>query len=171
MIARQPVAGCAIRSASLDDATAVCEIYNHYVLNSVITFEEDPVSPGEMARRIDSDIRKPWLVAEQNGKLVGYAYAMPWKERVAYRFSAESTIYMAHGHAGQGLGTELYRALIEELRNLGIHCVIGGIALPNAVSIALHERLGFEKVAQFREVGWKHGKWIDVGYWQLTFVA
>lgn len=110
----------------------------------------------------------PWLVAEAEGVVAGYAYATKWRVRHAYRFSVESSVYLAPASAGQGIGTMLYRALLDRLRDGGFHLAIGGIALPNAASIALHEKLGFEKVAQFREVGFKFGRWTDVGYWQLS---
>jgi phosphinothricin acetyltransferase len=97
----------------------------------------------------------------------GFAYASKWKGRCAYRYSVESTAYLADCSTGRGIGTRLYEALFTELRKSKMHVVMAGIALPNDASIALHEKLGFEKVAHFREVGWKFGKWIDVGYWQL----
>jgi phosphinothricin acetyltransferase len=157
-----------IRACVAADAAAICAIYNPYVLETVITFEEEPVSTAEMARRIgEVATRFPWLVAEENGEIVGYAYATPWKARSAYRFSVESTVYVARGHMGRGVGTALYRALIDALRMLGVHCAVGGIALPNAASIALHEKLGFEKIGQFVEVGRKLDRWVDVGYWEL----
>jgi phosphinothricin acetyltransferase len=109
----------------------------------------------------------PWLVAEQGGTVVGYAYASPWKGRCAYRFSVESTVYLDPVHADRGIGTRLYTALLDAIRALGMRTVIGGIALPNPRSIALHERLGFSKVAEFRQLGFKQARWVDVGYWQL----
>lgn len=159
---------CMIRSATRDDANAICAIYNHYVLNSIITFEETPVAREDMAKRITDVLATlPWLVEENAGRVVGYAYATAWKGRCAYRFAVESTVYVATDAAGQRIGTRLYEALIAELRERGLHSVIGGIALPNAASVALHEKFGFEKVAQFRQVGWKFERWIDVGYWEL----
>ena len=157
-----------IRPARPADAPRICEIYNHYVRETVITFEEVPVEADEMARRIrDVLALAPWLVTEENGTIAGYAYATPWKRRSAYRFAMESTIYMAVESSGRGIGGKLYSALMIELRTRDIHCAIGGVALPNPRSIRLHERLGFQKIGQFREVGWKFGKWVDVGYWEL----
>ena len=157
-----------IRSCTPADAARICEIYNHYVRETVVTFEETPVPEHEMARRIgEVTARLPWLVWEQDGSLKGYAYATSWKTRSAYRYTVESTVYLPPGATGRGLGTQLYTALIQNLRGLGVHCVIGGVALPNAASVALHERLGFTKTGHFREVGWKLGKWVDVGYWEL----
>jgi L-amino acid N-acyltransferase YncA len=157
-----------IRQARPEDAEAICRIYNHYVINTVITFEEEPISLEEMKDRIVKVTRTlPWLVWEEDGIVKGYAYATNWMTRSAYRFSVESTIYLQRDFIGRGLGRKLYASLISELRNRSLHCVIGVIALPNESSVALHERLGFQKVAHFKEVGWKFSQWIDVGSWQL----
>lgn len=158
-----------VRSASTADALAVADIYNYYVRNTVITFEEEPVSESDMAVRMAEvqGMSLPWLVAEIGGAVVGYAYANRWKGRSAYRFAAETTIYLENGYEGRGIGATLYRALIPILRSQGIHVAIGGAALPNEASVALHEKLGFERVATFRQVGFKHERWVDVAYWQL----
>jgi len=159
-----------IRQASIADAAAIAAIYNHYVRETSITFEEQTVDLSDMAARI-AEVRGaslPWLVHEREGIVTGYAYASKWKGRCAYRYSVESSVYLAPDATGRGIGAELYRRLIEELTGLGLHVAIGGIALPNAASVALHEKLGFRKVAEFSEVGFKFGRWIDVGYWQLT---
>jgi len=108
----------------------------------------------------------PWLVAEQAGGIVGYACATKWKARSAYRFSVETTVYLADGLAKQGLGSRLYDELFRLLKAQGIHAAIGGIALPNDASVALHEKFGMRKVAHFEQVGFKFGKWVDVGYWE-----
>ncbi len=157
-----------VRSATTEDAARICEIYNHYILHSTITFEEQPVSPDEMKQRIAEVLTGlPWLVWVEDQVVQGFAYASKWKGRCAYRYSVESTAYLADGSTGRGIGTRLYEALFTALRQSKMHVVMGGIALPNDASIAMHEKLGFEKVAHFREVGCKFGKWIDVGYWQL----
>lgn len=158
-----------IRPVTLDDAPAIASIYNHFVLTTSISFEEQAVPASDMAQRI-ADVQAadlPWLVAEQDGAVLGYAYATKWRVRNAYRFSVESTVYLAPDSGGKGIGTVLYRELLERLRAGGYHLAIGGIALPNPASVALHEKLGFEKVAQFSEVGFKFDRWTDVGYWQL----
>lgn len=158
-----------IRDASVEDAEAIASIYNHFVLTTSISFEEAAVPAAEMASRI-ADLQAaglPWLVAEIDGAVAGYAYATKWRVRNAYRFSVETTVYLAPEHAGKGLGTALYQALLARLREGGYHSAIGGIAQPNGASVALHEKLGFEKVALFREVGFKFDRWIDVGYWEL----
>jgi L-amino acid N-acyltransferase YncA len=157
-----------LRTCTVADAVLICDIYNHYVRETVVTFEEVPVQVEDMVRRIDDvTIRFPWLVYELGGAVLGYAYASPWKERSAYRHSVESTVYLAPQVTGQGIGTLLYSALLNALRATDVHCVVGGIALPNAASVALHEKLGFNKVAHFREVGLKLGRWVDVGYWEI----
>ena len=159
-----------IRPAAHSDLEEVARIYNHYILNDIATFEEKPVSASEMAGRLDvvQSAGLPWLVAEEHGKVLGYAYAGRWSGRCSYRFSVESTVYVDPAAVGQGLGTALYEVLLGTLRDRSVHVVIGGIALPNAASVALHERLGFQKVAHFREIGFKFNKWIDVGYWQTA---
>lgn len=159
-----------LRTAEASDAAVIAAIYNHYVLHTVVTFEESAVAVDEMAARI-SEIRAsqlPWVVIERAAGVLGYAYASKWKGRCAYRFSVETTVYLRPGAAGQGLGSMLYAELLQRLAAGGYHSVIGGIAQPNPASVRLHERLGFEKVAHFKEVGFKHGRWVDVGYWQKT---
>jgi L-amino acid N-acyltransferase YncA len=159
-----------IRNATPDDAKAIVDIYNPYILDSLVTFEEQSVTQQEMAGRIlgVSEAELPWLVAEVEGRIVGYAYATRWRVRPAYRYSVESTVYLAPAAAGQGIGSRLYTELFLQLREKKIHVVIAGIVQPNAASVALHERLGFRKVAHFAEVGFKFGGWHDVGYWQLN---
>lgn len=158
-----------MRPATAIDAAALARIYNYYVLNTVITFEEEPVSAATMATRV-AEVQSaslPWLVAEVDGVVVGYTYASKWKVRSAYRYSVETTIYLEQGREGQGLGTRLYSELLRILREQGIHAAIGGAALPNEASVALHEKLGFERVATFRQVGFKFQQWVDVAYWQI----
>lgn len=154
------------------DVTQICEIYNYYVENTVITFEEEPVSVNEMKNRLLSCTKMhSWLVCESEGMVVGYAYASRWKERIAYKNTSEATVYIRHGFSGNGYGNALYTALLEDLKNRSCHVVLGCIALPNEASVRLHERLGFKKVAHFKEVGFKFNQWLDVGYWQVTFGA
>jgi phosphinothricin acetyltransferase len=147
---------------------AICGIYNHYVKHTVISFEENPVSMKEMEDRI-RDIRSvyPWLVWEEAGTVIGFAYVNKWKGRTAYGFSVEDSIYLKQGHEGQGLGTNLLTRLLEEVKKTNIHAVVAGITLPNERSIVLHEKMGFTKIAQFKEIGFKLNQWLDVGYWEL----
>jgi L-amino acid N-acyltransferase YncA len=158
-----------IRSCTAADAAQICSIYNHYVLETVVTFEEAPVQIQDMAGRIiDVTSRHPWLVYELDGEICGYAYAAPWKQRSAYRHSVESTVYLAPRKVGRGIGTALYVALLSALRTQGVHTAVGGISLPNKASVALHEKLGFIKIGHFTEIGWKFQRWVDVGYWQVV---
>ncbi len=159
-----------LRSATPADAAAIAAIYNHYVLNTIITFEEEAVSVAEMSVRITEVLGagRPWFVWEESGRVLGYAYASGWKSRCAYRFAVESSIYLDQDATGRGLGTKLYGTLIDALRAKKVHCIIGGIALPNPASVAISEKLGFQKIGHFKEVGWKFNQWIDVGYWELV---
>lgn len=158
-----------IRQATAADADASAHIYNHYITATCVTFETEPVCAQDMAARIadTTGASLPWLVAETPDGIAGYAYASRWKGRCAYRHSVEFTVYLDPRCTGQRIGTRLYLVLIDLVRPLDMHAVIGGVALPNAASIALHERLGFRKVAHFEQVGFKQDRWIDVGYWQL----
>jgi L-amino acid N-acyltransferase YncA len=160
-----------IRSAHPSDAEAIVGIYNYYVANTTITFEEQPVSAEEMRRRIDviQAAGLPWLVLEEAEQVLGYAYASKWKERSAYRHSVEISVYLKHGIQARGLGSRLYEALFSALAERGIHAAIGGIALPNEASVRLHEKFGMKQVARFEQVGYKFGQWLDVGYWQKVF--
>jgi phosphinothricin acetyltransferase len=157
-----------IRPATQADADSIARIYSHYVLTTVISFEEEAVRAADMSLRV-ADVQAqglPWLVAEKAGLVVGFAYASKWKTRAAYRFSVECSVYVAPDTTRSGVGRRLYETLFSELSRLGYHTVIGGIALPNDASVALHETLGFSKTAHFSEVGFKFGRWVDVGYWQ-----
>jgi L-amino acid N-acyltransferase YncA len=157
-----------IRACEISDAAAVADIYNHYVRETVVTFEETPVPVQEMARRIgDVGAQYPWLIREDQGRLAGYSCASQWKARSAYRFTVETTVYLAADCVGRGIGTALYDTLIMQLRERGFHCAIGIIALPNPASVALHEKLGFRQAGRFDEVGRKFDRWVDVGYWAL----
>lgn len=158
-----------IRPATPFDAADIVAIYNHFVATTSISFEENPVSAQEMAQRIaDVSAKLCWCVYELDGRVVGYAYATPWRIRTAYRFSVETSVYVSPDFTGRGIGSRLYRTLIDELRARKIHVLIGGIAQPNIASVALHEALGFEKVAHFKQVGRKFEQWVDVGYWELV---
>ncbi|HEY5894825.1 MAG TPA: GNAT family N-acetyltransferase [Chthoniobacterales bacterium] len=163
-----------IRPVQLSDASEIATIYNHYIAHTIVTFELEPVSPAEMAARIEDTLNLgfPWLVVGedcQEHAAAGYAYARPWRPRAAYAKSAETSVYLHPNKVGRGYGSALYKELLPLLHERGFHAVIGGVSLPNAASVALHEKFGFEKVAHFRETGRKLDRWIDVGYWQLIF--
>lgn len=157
-----------IRNAEVKDAEQLAHLYNWYVQNSICTFELDAIAPEVMAQRIEAVTTcYPWLVFESNGEILGYSYASKWKERKAYAHTVETSVYVKNGHGGNGIGQKVYQALLDQLKELDVHAVIAGIVLPNAVSVRLHEKLGFSKIGQFKEVGNKFGKWHDVGYWEL----
>jgi len=157
-----------IRPVTPADAQALANIYNPYIRDTTITFEEVPVTAEEMAARIAKVTAEyPWLVWEEGGRVLGYAYSSVWRARAAYRYSTETAIYLATDQRCRGIGVRLYQALLDELRVRGFHLVLGGVALPNDVSVRLHERLGFRKVGHMREAGRKFDRWIDVGFWEL----
>jgi L-amino acid N-acyltransferase YncA len=156
-----------VRPASVADAEAITAVYRPYVDESVISFEEIAPDAGEMTRRMTASPRLPWLVAERTGAVVGYAYASLHHERAAYRWSADCSVYLAAGERGRGTGSMLYAELLPLLRRLGYTRVFAGIALPNEASVGLHESMGFTLVGVYHRVGFKHGAWHDVGWWEL----
>ena len=160
-----------IRTVRLTDAATLANIYNYYVENTIITFEEESISEQTFRSRIQTSIEQQnlWLVLEDQNEIVGYAYSSPWKSRSAYQYTHEITIYLNPEHAGKGFGSTLVNSLLLQLKNTRVRNLIAIIALPNEASIALHEKLGMEKVAHFSKVGYKFSEWIDVGYWQLSF--
>ena len=162
-----------IRDAKSSDATAIAEIYNYYVQNSVATFEEDTIEAIDFVDRICrvQEAGHSWLVAENAGQIIGYAYSSNWQERAAYKHTVEVTAYLSHKVNGRGWGTQLYTELFSRLRARSTHIVIAGITLPNPSSVALHEKFGMEQVAHFNQVGFKFGRWLDVGYWQVNLHA
>ena len=161
-----------IRPVLLDDAAAIAAIYAHYVEHSVVTFEEKAPDTAEMGRRIAATVADyPWLVAEDEGALVGYAYGRAYHARSAYRWTCETGIYLAHDRRARGAGRALYTALLEALRQGGFVTAIAAITVPNDESTRFHETLGFVEVGRFTGVGFKHGGWQDVGYWQRDFTT
>lgn len=158
-----------IRDAdAVRDAGACAAIYAPYVLSSPVSFEELAPDESEMADRISGlAITHPWLVAEQEGSLTGYAYACSHRARPAYRWSTDVSVYVDEGSWRQGVGHHLYEALLERLRGQGFRIACAGITLPNEASVALHEGFGFVGVGVYRNIGWKDGAWRDVGWWQL----
>ncbi|MGI9450420.1 MAG: arsinothricin resistance N-acetyltransferase ArsN1 family B [Geminicoccaceae bacterium] len=161
-----------IRSANVADAPSVQAIYAPFVEGSAISFEEVPPSTEEMARRIAEGLEAyAYLVAERQGKAVGFAYASRHRTRSAYRWSVDVSAYVAKNDQRSGIGRTLYKALLARLKDQGFHAAFAGIALPNPASIALHQALGFEPVGVYREVGFKLGRWHDVSWWQRLLVA
>jgi phosphinothricin acetyltransferase len=159
-----------IRAATVADAGAIADVYAPYVRETAISFELDPPGATEMAARIAKVLpAHPWLVAENEGRGIGYAYGSRHAERAAYRWSATVGIYLAREAHGRGVGRALYAVLLAALKLQGYHAVFGGITLPNAASVGLHEASGFKPVGVYREAGYKFGRWHDVGWWGLRF--
>jgi L-amino acid N-acyltransferase YncA len=160
-----------IRPARAADAASMLAIYAPAVLHSVISFEEELPTVDEIATRMSTRPAMPWLVAEINGAVAGYAYASSHRQRAAYRWSADCSVYIAPAFHRQGIGRLLYERLFAEMRTLGYLGMYAGIALPNESSVGLHERLGFTLVGVYRNVGFKHGGWRDVGWWTLPLTS
>ncbi len=156
-----------VRIASISDAAAIQGIYGPMVERTSISFELEPPTVEEMAHRIESTLPKyPYLVAEREGLVVGYAYASQHRAREAYQWSVDVTVYVAPEAHRSGIARALYARLIPVLERQGFHTAYAGIALPNEGSVGLHEALGFEHLGTYTEVGFKQGKWHDVGYWR-----
>jgi len=157
-----------LRLASGADADALLEIYGPYVRDTAISFELEPPTVDELRRRVDAVLPiAPWLVCERDGAIAGYAYAGRFAVRAAYQWTAEVTVYVHSAHHRAGVGRALYTVLLDALRLQGFRAAIGIIALPNPASVGLHERLGFQCVGVLPAIGFKHGRWHDIGYWQL----
>lgn len=159
-----------IRDFQIDDIEQLTNIYNYYVLNTIITFDHIPYLTSdylEKITRISSEF--PCIVYEESNKILGFAYASKWRTKPAYINTVESTVYLNNTLKRKQIGSKLYIELLKRLKKQKYHTVIGGISLPNEPSIKFHEKLGFKKVAHFKEVGRKFDKWVDVAFWQLNF--
>jgi len=167
-----------IRACRPQDAAQLCSIYNHYVEETAISFEQEVLTERAMARRVEEVMsHHPWLVFEEDGAggdaanaagtILGFAYGSPWRSRAAYRHSVETTVYLDRAATGRQIGSALYAALIDRLAARGAHVLVGVIALPNDASEALHAKLGFERVGILPEIGHKFDRWVDVAYWSL----
>lgn len=157
-----------IRLATTADADSIAAIYRQYVADTVISFETEPPDGAEMARRMAAPPPLPWFVAERAGRVSGYAYASAHRARAAYRWSVDVSVYLAADERGQGTGRALYARLLDAVRGLGYVNAYAGIALPNPASVGLHEAMGFRPVGVYRNVGYKFGRWHDVGWWELA---
>lgn len=156
-----------VRQIVIADAPSVQAIYAPYVTDTTVSFEEVPPDIKEVERRIANILpHYPYLVAEKDGQVVGYAYASEHRTRAAYRTSVDVTVYVAPGAQRSGVARRLYSDLLPAAASLGYHAAFAGIALPNRASVGLHEAMGFEPVGIYREVGRKFGAWHDVGWWQ-----
>jgi L-amino acid N-acyltransferase YncA len=161
-----------VRDASEQDGAACAEIYEPYVTDTAITFETDPPSPGEMAERIAAASRRhAWLVLEERGRVVGYAYGGPFNARAAYRWSCEVSVYLETGRRRTGGGRALYSALLARLAERGFRVAVAGMTLPNEASVRLHRAMGFEPVGTYRRIGFKQGSWHDVAWTQRVLAA
>lgn len=159
-----------IRRAEITDAKQITDIYNYFVINSAVTFDQDPFESIVFEERIKNISKKyPFFVFELEDEILGYTYANKWREKPSYQFSVESTVYVKHSAFNKGIGSKLYQQLINELKLKGFKVVVGGLTLPNEASVKLHEKLGFKKVGHFPKVGLKFNNWYDVGFWQLDF--
>ncbi len=158
-----------LRDINESDCEAIAQIYNHYVKTTTITFEEQPVSGKDIKERVQkvAGLGLPWLVAEEKGKVIGYAYATQWNTRTAYRYTVEPSVYLSPDVVSKGIGRQLYTCLLDTLKRQGIKNVISVITLPNPSSSGFHESFGFQKVGEFANIGVKFGRKLSVGYWQL----
>lgn len=160
-----------LRVVNASDAMRIAEIYAPYIVGSAVSFELEPPDDAEMAARIERIVPTyPWLVAEADGKVLGYAYACENRTRRAYRWGVEVTIYLDRAARGFGIGRKLYGALFEVLRKQGFVNAYGIITLPNAASVGIHEALGFQQAGVYRHAGFKNGAWLDVGWYQLALI-
>jgi phosphinothricin acetyltransferase len=161
-----------IRQAdAASDAAACAAIYEPFVTDSYVSFEENPPSAAEFARRIDQTSRRyPWLVADDDGAVIGYAYACAHRERAAYRWATDVAVYVAEQARRRGVGRSLYATLLTLLARQGFQVACAGVSLPNPASVALHEACGFRPVGIYRRIGWKAGAWRDVGWWELELI-
>jgi L-amino acid N-acyltransferase YncA len=156
-----------VRDASEGDAAACAAIYAPYVIDTAITFETEPPSEADMAKRIAASAqRHAWLVLESDGQVAGYAYGAPFHSRAAYRWACEVSVYLENGRRRTGAGRMLYEALFPRLAERGFRMAVAGMTLPNDASVGLHRAVGFEAVGTYRRIGFKHGRWHDVEWTQ-----
>ena len=160
-----------IRPATWDDLADITRIENDAIANSFAHFGTSPVTEEDTQRGFGfSQGRYPWVVAEVEGRIVGFARCGPWKTREAYRWTTEVGVYVEEGHQGRGIGRQLYEALFPMIEAAGLKTILAGIALPNEASVKLHEAMGMTRVGTLPRVGYKLGEWRDVGYWALNLV-
>ena len=159
-----------IRKVQLSDAEDIVNIYNYYIENTIISFETLKIDVNEETQRIKKILNNnyPFIVYEEQDMVLGYAYLSKWRERDAYKNTLETSIYVHKDYHNKGIGKILYKELINLGKAQGIHVLIGGMSIPNPQSQKLHEKLGFERVGLFKEVGYKFNKFIDVEFWQLN---
>ena len=157
-----------IRKAELTDAHAIAEIYNYYIANTTVTYETETITAEEMERRIKEISEKyPYLVYEEDGKVVAYCYAHPWRTRAAFLHTLETSIYLSHTAKRHGIGTKLLTKLIDIIKQQGYHALIATITDENKESDAFHKRMGFRQVGQYEQVGWKFNRWIGLNCYEM----
>ena len=156
-----------IRPVNAADAPAIADIYNYYVRNTAITFDENIWSSEDALAKIEklASGNYPFWVCCEGDEILGYSYASQWNAHSAFITTAETTVYLAPAHIGKGLGTQLMRQLIEHLDCRQFHCLVACICTPNDISVTLHEKLGFKQVSHFKDIGYKLNEWRDVGHW------
>ena len=158
-----------IRSVHISDAKALLDIYNYYVVNTVATFDIEPLTIKMFKDKLNTiNAEYPFIVFEEDNDILGYAYGSKFRPKLAYNHTVESTVYVKHIAHGKQIGTRLYSELLNQLKKTDTHSVLGVLTIPNDASIKLHEKFGFEQVAHLKSVGLKFGKWQDVGIWQLN---
>ena len=156
-----------IRCAQESDAEGILAIYAPLVRDTAISFELEPPTPAQMRTRIvETTAKLPWLIAESGQGIDGYAYASRHRERAAYQWSVDVSVYVAEERRGKGVGSGLYIVLLGMLEDMGYYSALAGIALPNPASVGLHESMGFRPIGVYRNIGYKLGAWHDVGWWQ-----
>ncbi|MFV0390112.1 MAG: GNAT family N-acetyltransferase [Pyrinomonadaceae bacterium] len=156
-----------VRDATAKDAAQIAEIYNYYILNTPQTFETEALTSDDMQKRIETiQMEYPYLVAVEDSEILGYAYADNFKLRKAYNYACEVSIYVKNDAKKRGVGSRIYEVLFERLEQTNAHALLASIALPNDGSVSFHEKLGFRKVGHFEEIGYKLGRWVDVGFWE-----
>lgn len=157
-----------IRDVKIDDAEDIKDIYNYYIVNSAISFEEVEHTTSDSKKKIEQIKSKyPFIVFEENSRVIGYAYATPWRTRDSYRFTLETSIYINNNKTGNKIGLKLYMELLSRLKEKGYQVAIGSITVPNEASFNLHKKLGFIQVGTFHKVGYKNNQWHDVSFWEL----
>lgn len=158
-----------IRLADVNDAAAINEIYNYYVDESTCTFQTTHETLNDrQASFTNRSQRHPVTICQQDDLVLGWAALSPWKGREGYNHTAEVSFYVQHEQRKKGIGKQLLADLIDRAKAIGFHVLIGGVCTEHAASIRLQESFGFEKVAHFRETGFKFDRWLDVAYYQLT---
>jgi len=158
-----------IRPLHINDTKALLDIYNYYVLNTTVTFDIEALSIEIFIEKLNQiNVDYPFIVYEEDNEILGYAYGSRFRPKPAYNFVVESTVYVKHTEHGKQIGTKLYAELIRLLKVTNLHTVLGVLTIPNEASIKLHEKFGFEQVANLKEVGFKFGEWQNIGIWQLN---